>query len=77
MKIVFGSVEETRNMQVGRINMGAPAKQFAGQMHLWGLFWPFFAQNYKLVVILQFRGIWGSARVALSPECLLFVHKTS
>jgi hypothetical protein len=77
MKVVFGSVEETRNMQVGRINMGAPAKKIVGQMHLWGLFWPLFTQNYKPAVILQFRGIWGSARIALSLECLLFVHKTS
>jgi hypothetical protein len=52
MKVVFGSVEETRNMQVGRINMGAPAKKIVGQMHLWGLFWPLFTQNYKPAVIL-------------------------
>jgi hypothetical protein len=40
MQVVFGSVEENGNLQVGI--MGASAKKIAGLMHLGGLFWPFF-----------------------------------
>jgi hypothetical protein len=64
MHVVFAGVpeqtlqlEETRNMQVGRINLGA-LQTFLQIGRICGVCsGTFFTQNCKLMVILQFRAI--------------------
>jgi hypothetical protein len=63
MQVVFGSVKEIENMQVGRINLGASANFFAGQTHLRDLFRHFF----RLKLQTGYFAGQGFTRVALRP----------
>jgi hypothetical protein len=66
MHVVFAGMpeetpqlEETGNMQVGRINLGALANFFTYRTHLRGLFWHFFHSKLQTDGYFAIQGYLG------------------